>query len=576
MIIMKFHIAFLILAAILIAGCTIAPGVTNPEQIARSSAEVKAFMGEYPRATVIATLFSNISISGECGNPQLPIADYWKVVVDDPDTNTTMTAYIDRATQTTVCARKIGGLAPANATQPQNETQQPPSDDNYPSQSYVYQKTSNYISAYLSNGQEFSIASMNEFNGMYNVTLLSQGTQTWAAVTKHGNYMFLKDSVRLMNTTPAYGQAAVVSRVVDYINAMPGISSSVSLVSSHALDDIYNITLLSNGNQVPAYATMDGVYLLLSPVHDLNKSPYEDSTPPAQSIPKSDRPIVQLYVMSLCPYGVQAENYLKPVVDQLGSVADFSVHYIASVVGTTPASVQSMHGAVEAQEDLRQVCIINQYSKSAFWYYVSYLNANCFGIYSDASAYDACWRSAAANAGISPAELEVCSGGATGVSLLKTDVDMTSSKGIAGSPTLVINGVDYTGARSTEDYRKAVCSAFNAMPPQCGQTSSGFGQLQVLPAWSIASADGKMILNIQNRIGGAITVTGADLNGQINYDAVGAPALNSGDTMAVAFTTSQWLPGYDIGEPYNNVVTIHFTYQGSSFDSTGTLSGAYV
>jgi hypothetical protein len=109
---MKWLIAILILATVLIAGCTaneLAPG-----QLAKNSGEVKTFLSEYPHATVIATLFSDISIKEECGNPQLPIKDYYKVTVKDPDTNMTLIVYIDADSQKTVCAIRTGVITENN------------------------------------------------------------------------------------------------------------------------------------------------------------------------------------------------------------------------------------------------------------------------------------------------------------------------------------------------------------------------------------------------------------------------------------------------------------------------------
>lgn len=36
--------------------------------------------------------------------------------------------------------------------------------------------------------------------------------------------------------------------------------------------------------------------------------------------------------------------------------------------------------------------------------------------------------------------------------------------------TLVINGVQYTGGRTSEGYKQAICEAFNSPPEACGQT----------------------------------------------------------------------------------------------------------
>ena len=81
---------------------------------------------------------------------------------------------------------------------------------------------------------------------------------------------------------------------------------------------------------------------------------------------KSARPSVELFVMSFCPYGVQAENAMGPVVDLLGSKADIKIRFIATVNGATPDTVRSLHGLSEAKEDLRQLCIMRSGWEFAF------------------------------------------------------------------------------------------------------------------------------------------------------------------------------------------------------------------
>jgi hypothetical protein len=44
--------------------------------------------------------------------------------------------------------------------------------------------------------------------------------------------------------------------------------------------------------------------------------------------------------------------------------------------------------------------------------------------------------------------------------------------GVSGSPTLIINNVDYSGARTAEAYKTAICSGFTAEPTECSQTLS--------------------------------------------------------------------------------------------------------
>ncbi|MEM4398034.1 MAG: hypothetical protein QW757_05425, partial [Candidatus Woesearchaeota archaeon] len=51
---------------------------------------------------------------------------------------------------------------------------------------------------------------------------------------------------------------------------------------------------------------------------------------------------LDFYVMSQCPYGVQVENAIKPVLDKLGDAVDFSVNFIATDLGN--GNFQSLHG----------------------------------------------------------------------------------------------------------------------------------------------------------------------------------------------------------------------------------------
>jgi hypothetical protein len=109
-------------------------------------------------------------------------------------------------------------------------------------------------------------------------------------------------------------------------------------------------------------------------------------------------------------------------------------------------------------------------------------------------------------------------------------------------------------------------------------TARGFGQIQVLNPWSVSSSDGTIQMNIQNRVGGEITLTGADVTigtSNATYTATDTPVLASGKDGIVEFTTTSWPITANAGDSYTATVTILYTYSGSTFSSTGTLSGTY-
>jgi hypothetical protein len=85
---------------------------------------------------------------------------------------------------------------------------------------------------------------------------------------------------------------------------------------------------------------------------------------------KSDKPVVELFVMSYCPYGTQMEKGIIPVVETLGNKIDFKLKFVS----------YTMHGDKENQENLRQYCI----DKDQFNKFTPYLQ--CFLGSSDSAA----------------------------------------------------------------------------------------------------------------------------------------------------------------------------------------------
>ena len=247
-------------------------------------------------------------------------------------------------------------------------------------------------------------------------------------------------------------------------------NTTASFVSAKEFEGIYNVTVSYQGRDIPVFITKDGTFMFLSAPLNITENIPTQETEQEQptETPKTDKPTVELYVMAFCPYGIQAENAMKPVADLLGSKADIQVHFITTVGGTTPDTVSSLHGAVEAQEDLRQLCIMKNYDQNTYWKYVMAIDTNCASLYRDAT-YDACWKSAAANSSIDVSKISTCSTGSEGMTLIKADADLADANGVSGSPTLIINGVTYSGGRTADAYKTAICNAFTTAPSECSQ-----------------------------------------------------------------------------------------------------------
>jgi protein-disulfide isomerase len=260
---------------------------------------------------------------------------------------------------------------------------------------------------------------------------------------------------------------------IDFINnnLVEG-TDKATLVSIEEEAGLYKVTTSYKGQNIPVYVSKDGKYIFLSQPLDMtqNLPKSEEQATSKFDAPDKDVPEVELYVMSFCPFGVQAENTMKPVFDLLKSKANFKIRFIAKVNGDDYKSVDSLHGPSEAMEDLRQICIMKYYDKETYWNYLMEINTKCYPSYRDEKALDACWREAAKKFNIDDKKVDDCSKSKEALDLLKADEQLTTKYNVMGSPTLIINGATYNGARTPEAFKQAVCSGFKNPPTECNQT----------------------------------------------------------------------------------------------------------
>jgi predicted DsbA family dithiol-disulfide isomerase len=163
---------------------------------------------------------------------------------------------------------------------------------------------------------------------------------------------------------------------------------------------------------------------------------------------------VELFVMSQCPYGVQAENGFKEVVEKLGGDVDFRVEFIGDK--TPDGNLTSMHGPNEVKGNLAQVCAMKHSNK---WFdFLMCQNQNMKEVHTN-------WESCAAQAGVPVDKLKACMEGEEGKQLLAASFDLAKQKGARGSPTIYIGGTQYQGGRRSADYFRAICNAYQGNKP---------------------------------------------------------------------------------------------------------------
>jgi hypothetical protein len=257
------------------------------------------------------------------------------------------------------------------------------------------------------------------------------------------------------------------NKSIDYINKnllQSGTTASLKTITEE--NGLYKITLTisqsGKDQEGIVYASRDGKLLFVYPPVETDKAT-PAQTAQAKEPVKTDKPDVKLFVMAFCPYGNQAEGLIKPVLDLLKDKISLSLHYI--VAKDDKGKYSSLHGDQELNQDVREICVA-KYQNDKFWDFVAKINEKC-----TAQNADTCWEQVAKDLGIDTQKIKDCQKNEAD-SLLAGELALTTQFSVSGSPTLVINGVEFSGERSSEGYKTGICNAFNSAPQECSQTLS--------------------------------------------------------------------------------------------------------
>ncbi|MCY3683309.1 MAG: multiheme c-type cytochrome [Gemmatimonadetes bacterium] len=217
--------------------------------------------------------------------------------------------------------------------------------------------------------------------------------------------------------------------------------------------------------------------------HAITKSDTEHGeTEPSQD----GRPLVELFVMADCPYGIHAEQTLAPLFRKLGDQIDFRLYFIADEANTknvaSPPPVtrstqtaqpgckattstgsgrfRSLHGDREIAEGIRQTIVISRYP-DRFWDYI--LCRNKSGIATD-------WRICATQVNMDADKIAELSENDVGETLFAENIRRANLLGINASPTLRVNGRDVK--TSSHEVAQFICRNNKNLPfcadvPEC-------------------------------------------------------------------------------------------------------------
>jgi hypothetical protein len=244
---------------------------------------------------------------------------------------------------------------------------------------------------------------------------------------------------------------------------------------------LYKIVVNVGGQDYDSYLTKDGgkFFPQVLDMAEQLAADTDSSASGSQSktvASKSDKPKVELFVMSHCPYGTQIEKGILPVIETLGDTIDFTLKFCD----------YAMHGEKELKEQLNQYCIQKEQGDKLNAYLNCFLEAgdsegciNKFGV--DKTKLNTCISSTDKEYKVMEkfADKSTWSSGQFPVfDIYKADND---AYGVQGSPTLVINGAQISSGRDSSSLLATICSAFNNQPEECNKElssaspSAGFG-----------------------------------------------------------------------------------------------------
>lgn len=285
-----------------------------------------------------------------------------------------------------------------------------------------------------------------------------------------------------VNLTSAKQLEAIKTKAEKFINenlVQPGTNAAIKSIVEES--GMYKIMVGVGTQEIAAYISKDGKNFYPQ-VYDMDGQKAEQGNSEnsgqgtVQSVTKKDKPVVELFVMSYCPYGLQMEKGILPAADLLGSKINFQLKFVDYI----------MHGQKEVDENLRQYCIQEKEPAKLSAY------LDCFTKQDNAS-------SCLASVKIDASSLSSCVDGTDAQFKINAKVADKSQwqnpqyppfdiyqadnekYNVQGSPTLVINGTSVQTARDPQSLLDAICSGFAEQPNECKQKLStaspapGFG-----------------------------------------------------------------------------------------------------
>ncbi|MCL5010955.1 MAG: DsbA family protein [Patescibacteria group bacterium] len=278
---------------------------------------------------------------------------------------------------------------------------------------------------------------------------------------------------------------AAVAMALNYINAEM-VSGGVKAELNGKIEEqsgVYKFSMKLGGQEYSSYISKDGKILFPQGVvvPATTSSSVSGGNVDAQNkeqacaaLNKADKPVLEAFVVSYCPYGLQMQRVLAEIVKEAPQAKDaIKIEYIGAVEN---GKITSMHGDEEAQENLRQICLREEQNDKFFPYLACFLqkgeSQNCLTQANvDQQKLDACMKDSS-----------------RGLAFAQKDFVQGEKYQVSGSPTLILNGQGASesafGGRSAAAVSDLICcgmastssAAFCSGSLSAEEASTGFSE----------------------------------------------------------------------------------------------------
>lgn len=157
--------------------------------------------------------------------------------------------------------------------------------------------------------------------------------------------------------------------------------------------------------------------------------------------------LVELFIMSYCPYGVLAVNELKRLQEAFGDDIRVEIHY---VLAEEEGEVRSLHGEEEILENARQLCVAQKAPAK--------LLAYMWCLYADGGGGGAASKACLESLDLDVEAVEGCASGEMGKQMLLAEAKLGELFDIEASPTWIVHGTQKFNSIDASEVAAYLCT----------------------------------------------------------------------------------------------------------------------